>query len=77
MEAFFILDDIIDINNVNGRVVSSPHSILDISSRGFWTGDGKDFPYNADFTPWEEFGDTAFFDKELAEKRLKELAEND
>ena len=70
---YFILEDNVDENNVNGYVVSNPHRIIDACKSGFFTGQTKDFPYDSDFTEWEEIGKTAFLTKAEAEAKLAEM----
>lgn len=70
---FFILEDSVDKDNVNGYVVSSPHKIIDACKNGFFTGQTKDFPYDSDFTEWKEIGKTVFLTKAEAESKLAEM----
>lgn len=70
---FFILEDSVDKDNVNGYVVSSPHKIIEVCKSGFFTGQTKDFLYDSDFTEWEEIGKTVFLTKAEAESKLAEM----
>lgn len=68
--AYFILEDI--EAGAPGFVVSEPHPITEVGSRGFWI---SALPYDKpdamhDFTPWDEIGKTVFLTREAAEKAL-------
>lgn len=70
---YFILYDGVETESKNGWIVSEKHKIIDRCNRGFFTGDDKDFPNNADFTQWSDLGLQAFYDEEKAWKMCEKL----
>lgn len=72
-KVYFVLYDIVDERSENGWRISNPHEVKDVCSRGFFTGNEKDFPVYADFTPWEKIGRECFFHREDAKKMVQKL----
>lgn len=75
-KVYFIYYDSVDKRSKNGWCVSNAHTIIDTCERGFFTGNDKDFPNNADFTSWERAEVDVFFNgKAKAQKMVERLAE--
>ena len=72
-EVYYILEDKIDENAINGFVISDPQRITEVGTRGFWTSGFPNEDPNAmdDFEPWESVGKTVFLTKEEAEQVLR------
>ena len=73
---YFVLNDNMEPENINGWVVSHPHKVIDVSTHGFFTGDMEDFPYNADFCSWKEVEKEVFLSKKEALEEVRRRAEN-
>lgn len=71
-EVYFIYEDKCSDEPIKcDWCVSHPHKILDVSFRGFWTGESQDFPLNADFNAWNEEYFLSYEEAETALKRME------
>lgn len=72
-QVYFILNDSLAEDKIKGDYyVSAPHSVIDVSTMGFWTGGPSDFPFNADFTRWDEEYFTSY---QTAKKAIERMVE--
>ena len=71
---YFVFHDNLEKERKNGWCVSEKHKIIDRCKRGFFTGNEKGFPNNADFTLWGDIGIQVFYSKKEAWQMCEKLA---
>lgn len=70
-QVYFILNDKLAENKIKGDYyVSSPHSVIDVSTMGFWVGNPEDFPFETVFTRWDEEYFTSYQEAKEAIERM-------